>query len=233
MFVCLPDLAADRQRNRIPARRPRGWQSVLPARQRSLRAWYHNPHLQSRLCRMGRSFLATTWWATALLDRLVHRARHHPDRRFKLPAATARRSHTRAHPLQTRISSLIPADAAGHPKMSARSPPSPLIAHSDEVGRGFLSAGGRLYLLKPAGHSDACGDHLVGRVLVSASASVQLTVSPSSFSTLGVGFAKAFSLESEPTGVVDNAIENGIGDGRISEDFVPVLDEVTRRRSIG
>lgn len=45
---------------------------------------------------------------------------------------------------------------------------------------GIPSEGGRLYRLKPAGHSDDAG-HLVGRVLASASASGQLAASPSSF----------------------------------------------------
>ena len=51
-FLCRP-LAPDRRRNRLPARHSWRRQSVLPARQRSLRARRHDPHLQSRLRRMG------------------------------------------------------------------------------------------------------------------------------------------------------------------------------------
>jgi hypothetical protein len=40
----------------------------------------------------------------------------------------------------------------------------------------------------------------------------------------GGGFAEAFALEREPVCVVHDAIENGIGDGGIADDFVPVLD---------
>ena len=41
----LPPLALDRRRNRLPARHSWRRQSVLPARQRSLRARRHDPHL--------------------------------------------------------------------------------------------------------------------------------------------------------------------------------------------
>ena len=51
--VLLPLLSAHRRRDRLPAGDPRRRQSVLPARQRPLRARRHDPHLQSRLRRMG------------------------------------------------------------------------------------------------------------------------------------------------------------------------------------
>ena len=42
--------------------------------------------------------------------------------------------------------------------------------------------------------------------------------------TLGGGLAHALSLEVEPVGVVDEAVEDGVGDGGIADDLVPVLD---------
>ena len=91
----------------------------------------------------------------------------------------------------------------------------PLAAHSDEVGH--------LYRLKPAGHSDDAG-HLVRRALVSASSSGQLALLVVKLLTLGGGLAEALALEGEPVGVVDQAIEDGVGDGGIADDLVPVLD---------
>ena len=88
---------------------------------------------------------------------------------------------------------------------------------------GIPSEGGRLYRLKPAWHSDDAG-HLVGRVLVSASGISSADGIAVKLLPLGGGFAKAFPLESKPMGVVDEAIKNGIGDGEIANDFVPVLD---------
>src|SRR6266508_3843939 len=42
--------------------------------------------------------------------------------------------------------------------------------------------------------------------------------------TLGGGFAQALALEDEPVGVVHEAVENGIGDGWVADDLVPVVD---------
>ena len=42
--------------------------------------------------------------------------------------------------------------------------------------------------------------------------------------TLGGGFAEALALEREPVGVVHQAIEDGVGDGGIADDLVPVFD---------
>jgi hypothetical protein len=44
------------------------------------------------------------------------------------------------------------------------------------------------------------------------------------FLTFGGGFAETFALEDEPVRIVHEAIENGIGNGGIADDFVPVLD---------
>lgn len=37
-------------------------------------------------------------------------------------------------------------------------------------------------------------------------------------------FSKALSGEFDTVGVVDEAIEDGVGDGRIADDFVPAVD---------
>ena len=42
--------------------------------------------------------------------------------------------------------------------------------------------------------------------------------------TLGGRFAQAVSLQGEAVGVVDEAVEDGVGDGRIADDLVPVID---------
>ena len=42
--------------------------------------------------------------------------------------------------------------------------------------------------------------------------------------TLGGGFSEALALEREPVSVVYQAIENGIGEGRITDDLVPMFD---------
>ena len=51
-------------------------------------------------------------------------------------------------------------------------------------------------------------------------------------------FAQALAGEFDPVGVVDEAIEDGVGDGGIADDFVPAIDghlagddERSRRRS--
>src|SRR5436190_23436455 len=41
---------------------------------------------------------------------------------------------------------------------------------------------------------------------------------------LGGGFAEALALEREPVGIVHEPIEDGVGDGGIADDLVPVLD---------
>ena len=41
---------------------------------------------------------------------------------------------------------------------------------------------------------------------------------------LGGGFAEALALEDNPVSIMHEAIENGICDGRIADDLVPVLD---------
>ena len=38
----------------------------------------------------------------------------------------------------------------------------------------------------------------------------------------GGGFAHGVSLQGEPVGVVDEAIEDGVGDGRVADGVVPV-----------
>ena len=50
----LPRHSAHRRRDRLSASRPRRRQSLLPARQRPLRARRHDPYLKPRLRRMGR-----------------------------------------------------------------------------------------------------------------------------------------------------------------------------------
>ena len=88
---------------------------------------------------------------------------------------------------------------------------------------GILSEAGRLYRLKPAGHSDDAG-HLIGRgprVGVCIRSVIALAIK---LLTFGGGFTKTFALEREPMGIVHEAIENGIGDGGIADDLVPVLD---------
>ena len=52
--VLCPGIAADRRRDRLPPGRARRRQSVFPACQCALRTRRHDPHLQPRLCRMGR-----------------------------------------------------------------------------------------------------------------------------------------------------------------------------------
>jgi hypothetical protein len=42
--------------------------------------------------------------------------------------------------------------------------------------------------------------------------------------TLGSYFSHALSFEDEAVSVVDEAIEDGIGDGRVGDDLVPMLD---------
>src|SRR3954463_11500064 len=42
--------------------------------------------------------------------------------------------------------------------------------------------------------------------------------------TLGGYFSEALALEREPVSVVHQAIENGIGKGRIADDLVPMFD---------
>src|SRR4249920_3273763 len=42
--------------------------------------------------------------------------------------------------------------------------------------------------------------------------------------TFGGSFSHAFALEGEPMGVVHEPIENGVGDGRICDCLVPVID---------
>jgi len=51
--LSLPSRAARRRRDRISADHARRRQPLLPARQRPLREGRHDPHIQSRLCRMG------------------------------------------------------------------------------------------------------------------------------------------------------------------------------------
>jgi hypothetical protein len=41
---------------------------------------------------------------------------------------------------------------------------------------------------------------------------------------LGGGFPHAFALEGEPVGVVNKPVENGIGDGGVADNLVPVFD---------
>jgi hypothetical protein len=40
----------------------------------------------------------------------------------------------------------------------------------------------------------------------------------------GCGLAEAFALEPEPLGVVHEAIEDGVCEGGVADDIVPVLD---------
>ncbi|RWN25197.1 MAG: IS21 family transposase [Mesorhizobium sp.] len=54
--LSMPRIPAGRRRNRLSPGRARRRQSLLPARQCPLREGCHGTHLQSRLCRMGRSF---------------------------------------------------------------------------------------------------------------------------------------------------------------------------------
>src|SRR2546430_5407282 len=42
--------------------------------------------------------------------------------------------------------------------------------------------------------------------------------------TPGGGFAQALALEDETVGVVDEAVEDGVGDGWVADDVVPVFD---------
>ena len=71
--VLLPLRPAHRRRDRLPAGHSRRRQSVLPARQRPLRKGRHDPHLQSRLCRMGRGFRRSRR-RHGPPDRLLHHA---------------------------------------------------------------------------------------------------------------------------------------------------------------
>jgi hypothetical protein len=61
--------------------------------------------------------------ATALLDRLLHHAVVHSDRRLQLPAAPARRSDARAPPLQSAHQPLNPAADAAPPRTPAKITP--------------------------------------------------------------------------------------------------------------
>ncbi len=47
----------------------------------------------------------------------------------------------------------------------------------------------------------------------------------SSLVFLSSGFAQAFSAEFDAIGVVNDAIENGVGDGGIADDLLPVLEQ--------
>jgi hypothetical protein len=42
--------------------------------------------------------------------------------------------------------------------------------------------------------------------------------------TLDGGFAEALALEREPVSVVHQSIENGVGESRITDDLVPMVD---------
>ncbi len=88
-------------------------------------------------------------------------------------------------------------------------------AYSDEVGRPFR--------LKPAGDTDDPG-HLFRRC-----SHVDVVIrSVGRFGvklvTFGFGFSEALALEREPVSVVYQAIENGIGQGRVTDDLMPMFD---------
>ena len=46
----------------------------------------------------------------------------------------------------------------------------------------------------------------------------------SSLAVLATGFAQALSTELDAIGVVDDAVEDGVGDGGVADDVVPVFD---------
>jgi hypothetical protein len=77
--------------------------------------------------------------------------------------------------------------------------------------------------LKPARNSDDLG-RLVGRVLASALSSGQLVGCSSSFWALGGGLSQALAFERKPVSVVYESIEDSVGNGRIADDIVPMLD---------
>ena len=63
-----------------------------------------------------------------------------------------------------------------------------------------------------------------GLLSSSADGSVQLAGTASSCGRLAASFAQDLSFQGQAVGVVDQAVEDGIGDGRVADDLVPVLD---------
>ncbi len=43
---------------------------------------------------------------------------------------------------------------------------------------------------------------------------------------LGFGFSHRFSLEIDPVGVMDETVEDGVGQGGITDDRVPLIDRL-------
>ena len=130
--LLLPAGAPDRRRDRLPARRARRRQSVLPARQRPLREGRDDPHLQPRLCRMGRGLRRS---------RRRHRAarpappprRRRPDRglSYRLRQhADLMPEHVRSKAIITPPTPVRPRDdAVGHPKTTDTPPPEPTLGN--------------------------------------------------------------------------------------------------------
>ena len=94
----------------------------------------------------------------------------------------------------------IPTKSAGDSER--RRPPIPI-----EAGRGFR-------LSRPPCEARSGVSVIIRSV---SSVDVKLVM-------LGGDLSEAFAFEGEPVGVVDEAIEDGICDGGISDDFIPSVD---------
>ena len=94
-----------------------------------------------------------------------------------------------------------------------------LGADSDEGGQAFRFEGGQRIPIDGGQHSDEGGQRLPSTAVMGSC--VLLDVKSGAF---GGDLSHAFALEGEPVGVVDEPVENGVGDGRIGDHLVPVID---------
>ena len=117
--VLLPLRAAYRRRNRLPASRCWRRQSVLSARQCTIRERGHDTHLEPRLRRMGRGLRRSRCRYCTPRSATSPRYRH-SDRGFELSPPSARRSCTRAHPFKCHGSIVDRADQASGPTAKNR-----------------------------------------------------------------------------------------------------------------